>query len=61
MVIEVGFSENTLTKLKIKIIEAKVYPHPRFSSDNLIPLNKGEINREISGGTRCKISVVPFS
>ena len=59
LIIEIGFGENTLTE-KIKIREVKIYPHTRFSSDNLRMLTK-ETKKELSGGNPCKIPVVPFS
>ena len=45
-----------------KIREVKIYPHPISYSGNLIPLTKvTQKKRELSGGTPCKIPVVPFS
>ena len=41
LIIEIGFGENTLTRLK-KIREAKIYPYPSLFNGNLILLNKGE-------------------
>ena len=49
LIIEIGFTEDILTKKNKKIREIKIYQHPSLSSGNLSPLIK-ETKKEISVG-----------